>query len=79
MYELGIATGMLLAALLNLLLQAIGGFFTNWSFSLRRSMSAKSYMGSYGVIWGHMMLYDTDPKPTKKTKTTRVSGCHVSR
>ena len=29
MYELGIATGMLLAALLNLLLQAIGGFFTN--------------------------------------------------
>lgn len=54
MYELGIATGMLLAALLNLLLQAIGGFFTNWSFSLRRSMSAKSWR----VIWGHMGSYD---------------------
>ena len=41
MYELGIASGMLLSALLNLLLQAIGGCFTHWSFPLRGSMWLK--------------------------------------
>lgn len=72
MYELGIATGMLLAALLNLLLQAIGGFFTNWSFSLRRSMSAKSWrviwghMGSYGVMWCYMIQIQNRPKKQKQ-------------
>ena len=56
MYELGIATGMLLAALLNLLLQAIGSLLIG--LFLYVVLCLPKVEGLYGVIWGHMGSYD---------------------
>ena len=66
MYELGIASGMLLSALLNLLLQAIGGCFTHWSFPLRGSMWLK-VKTLQKIIWWM-------PPSRRRNQTTLVNS-----
>ena len=71
MFELGIASGMLLTALLNLLLQAIGVCFAN-CFLLYVILCLPKIKELYGATWGHLILYDKDPKPTNKIKSNRA-------